>query len=105
MKQKKFGDAWNDRDRIICRYNGLPTTPSSYSNWLTDILLKNGIRKVSPHSLRHTCITTLLRNQIPPQVVSKWAGHSSTSITLNTYTHLLPEDKTMCANALNYAFE
>ena len=104
FEKAKLGDAWNDRDRIICRWNGLPTDTGTFSNWLTEILVKNGIRKVTPHSLRHTCITTLLRKQIAPQIVSKWAGHSSTSVTLNTYAHFLPEDKNVCADTINCAF-
>lgn len=103
-EKKRLGTAWVNTDRIICRYNGNTTVTDTYSNWLTDILIKNGIRKVTPHSLRHTCITTLLRAKIPPQIVSKWAGHSSTSVTLNTYAHFLPEDKNVCADMLNYAF-
>lgn len=103
-ERDKLGNLWNDRNRIICQWNGLPTTSGTFSNWLTDILIKNGIRKVSPHSLRHTCITNLLRNNVPPQIVSKWAGHSSTTVTLNTYAHFLPEDKSVCANVLDKIF-
>lgn len=104
IEKEKLGSAWIDRDRIICRWNGLPTYTGTYTIWLTDILIKNGIRKVTPHSLRHTCITTLLRKQIAPQIVSKWAGHSSTTVTLDTYAHFLPEDKNICAKMINTAF-
>lgn len=82
-EKEKLGNLWNDRDRIICQWNGLPTTTGTFSNWLTDILIKNGIRKVSPHSLRHTCITALLREKMPAQLVAKWAGHSTTTITVD----------------------
>ena len=104
QEKQKLGSAWVDKDRIICRYNGDTTTSSTYGNWLTDILVKNGIRVVSPHSLRHTCITSLLRAKVPVTIVSKWAGHSSTAMTLNTYAHYLPEDEDVCANALNKMF-
>lgn len=103
-ERKKLGKLWVDKDRIICRWNGDTTTSSTYANWLSDILISNGLRKVSPHSLRHTCITTLLRNKVPVTVVSQWAGHSSVAMTLNTYAHYLPEDENVCANALDEIF-
>lgn len=100
----RLGNIWIDKDKVINSWNGDTTTPTTYNNWLTNILISNGIRKVSPHSLRHTCITTLLRNNIPPQIVANWAGHSSPTLTLNTYAHFLPEDKNICANKINIVF-
>lgn len=89
IEKERLGDSWIDRDRIICSWNGKPTYSGTFDNWLTDILVKNGIRKVTPHSLRHTCLTFQLRSGIAPQTVAKWVGHSSTSVTLNTYAHFL----------------
>ncbi len=104
-EKERLGDAWIDRDRIICSWNGKPTYSGTFNNWLTDILVTNGIRRVTPHSLRHTCLTFQLRSGIAPQTVAKWAGHSSTSVTLNTYAHFLQEDSNECAKFINTAFE
>lgn len=42
------------------------------------------------HDARHTCATIALRAGIPTRVVSEWLGHASTSITEDTYQHVIP---------------
>ena len=41
------------------------------------------------HVLRHTCATLLLTRGIHPKIVSEMLGHSSVSITLDTYNHMI----------------
>jgi len=43
------------------------------------------------HDLRHTHATLLLRQDIYVKVVSERLGHSSVGITLDTYSHVLPD--------------
>lgn len=40
------------------------------------------------HDLRHTYITTLVAEGVPPAIVQYCAGHSSLSTTMHIYTHL-----------------
>lgn len=47
------------------------------------------IRDFHPHTLRHTFATRCFENKMEPKVVQKLMGHSSISITLNIYTHVL----------------
>lgn len=47
------------------------------------------IRDFHPHSLRHTFATRCFENKMEPKVVQTLLGHSSISITLNIYTHVL----------------
>lgn len=47
------------------------------------------IREFHPHSLRHTFATRCFENKMEPKVVQKLMGHSSISVTLNIYTHVL----------------
>ena len=44
----------------------------------------------SLYTLRHTCATLLLLAGEHPKVVSERLGHSSISITLDVYSHVLP---------------
>lgn len=43
------------------------------------------------HGLRHTGISYLIRKQVPREVVSTLAGHSSTTITEQVYTEIIAE--------------
>lgn len=42
------------------------------------------------HDLRHSCATILLQLREHPAIVSAILGHSSVTITLNTYSHVTP---------------
>ena len=48
---------------------------------------------ITPYSLRHTHTSYLLSKGLPIEYISKRLGHSSISITLDTYSHLLDEHK------------
>jgi integrase len=45
---------------------------------------------VGLYTLRHTCAALLLLADQPAKVVSERLGHSSVTLTLDTYSHVLP---------------
>lgn len=49
------------------------------------------------HDLRHTCATLLLTKGVHSKIVQEMLGHSSITITLHLYSHVLPymQDKTV----------
>jgi integrase len=49
-----------------------------------------GLPRIRLHDLRHTHATLALQAGIHPKVVSERLGHSSVSITLDTYSHAIP---------------
>jgi integrase len=61
------------------------------------------LRPIRFHDLRHTCATLLLSKDVNPKVVSEMLGHSSVSITLDIYSHLLPDMQEKAARALEDA--
>ncbi|MFD1404447.1 tyrosine-type recombinase/integrase [Robinsoniella peoriensis] len=48
---------------------------------------------ISPHSLRHTFATRGLENGIKPKVMQTILGHSTLSMTMDLYAHVLPNAK------------
>ena len=54
------------------------------------LLRKAGLPDTRFHDLRHTCATLLLTKGVHPKVVQEVLGHSNISITLDTYSHILP---------------
>jgi integrase len=61
------------------------------------------LRPIRFHDLRHTCATLLLSKDVNPKVVSEMLGHASVSITLDIYSHLLPDMQEKAARALEDA--
>lgn len=51
------------------------------------------MERITPHVLRHTFATRALENDIPPKIVQEILGHSSITITLDVYTHVLPSKR------------
>lgn len=47
----------------------------------------------TPHALRHTFATRALESGIQPKIVQEILGHSSITMTLDLYTHVLPQTK------------
>ena len=53
------------------------------------------------HDLRHTCVTVMLAVGTNPQVVQETLGHADLSVTLDTYSHLLPNMQDEVAEKIN----
>ncbi len=54
------------------------------------LLRRAGLPRIRFHDLRHTAATLLLLQGIHPKVVQERLGHSQISVTLDTYSHVLP---------------
>ena len=68
------------------------------------LLNRAGLPKIRFHDLRHTCATLLLTHNVNPKIVSEMLGHSSVAITLDTYSHVLPNMRDQAAAAMEEAF-
>ncbi|HEX5914183.1 MAG TPA: tyrosine-type recombinase/integrase [Rubrobacter sp.] len=55
------------------------------------------------HDLRHSCVTILLMAGKHPKYVHELSGHASISITLDTYSHVLPTMQESAAKAMEDA--
>ena len=53
------------------------------------------------YDLRHSCATLLLAAQENPKVVSERLGHASITLTLDTYSHVLPSMQQAATEKLN----
>jgi len=59
---------------------------------------RNKFKHVTFHDLRHTHATHLLEQNIHPKIVSERLGHSTVSLTLDTYSHVMPNMQEGAAN-------
>jgi integrase len=53
------------------------------------------------HDLRHTCATLLLRQGVNPTFVQELLGHADITLTLNVYSHVLPDMADQAAVAMD----
>ena len=59
-----------------------------------------GVRPIRLHDLRHTAASLLLAEGVHPRVVMEILGHSQISLTMNTYSHVLPSVLREAADAI-----
>jgi len=57
------------------------------------------------HDLRHTHATLLLEQGVHPKIVQERLGHSTISMTLDTYSHVLPNIHQEAANKMDDIFD
>jgi integrase len=74
--------------------------PRNMQKYYKTILIKNHIRYVKFHALRHTFATRLIDKGANAKSVSEILGHSSVNITLNLYVHPSIESKRECIDLL-----
>ena len=53
---------------------------------------KAGVRRIRLHDFRHSCASALISGSAPITAVSNFLGHSETTETLKTYTHMFKKD-------------
>ena len=89
---------------IFATETGTIINPSNLRNRSFKPLLKRAeLRPIRFHDLRHTCATLLLSKDVNAKIVSEMLGHASVSITLDIYSHLLPDMQEKAARALEDA--
>lgn len=81
---------YNDHGLVIQTHIGTPVSPRNLSREYYKILKKLDIPQIRFHDLRHTHATLLLKHGIHAKIVQERLGHSSITITLDTYSHVLP---------------
>ena len=71
--------------------NGDPLHPDRISKLFDQLVRATaGLPRIRLHDCRHTFATLALQAGVHPKVVSDRLGHSSTTVTLDTYSHVLP---------------
>jgi integrase len=101
-QEKTFlGSEYKDHDLVICTSLGTPVIPRHINKVWDHFHAKIDVPKITFHDLRHTHASLLLKQGTHPKIVSERLGHSSIQMTLDTYTHLLPNMQEAAASGLD----
>lgn len=123
LNKDYLSDKYNNNDFVVCQNNGDPYNPSyisrNYKRVMKEYKYKITINKDSNetkevslhellniplirfHDLRHTHATLLLKLNIHPKIVADRLGHGDIKITLQTYSHILPDIQKQAISELN----
>ena len=86
----RLGPDYSDIGLVFCQPTGSPIDPSNFRRTWRRILKDADVGHVRFHDLRHAHATQLLMAGIHPKIVQERLGHSSISMTMDTYSHVLP---------------
>jgi integrase len=72
-----------------------------HRNEFKPLLKRAELPNIRFHDLRHTSATLLLAQGVHPKVVQERLGHAQISLTLDTYSHVLPSIEAEAASRLD----
>ena len=85
-----WGPVWQDVGLVFTREDGRHIDPYWPTHALHRLAREAGLPRIRFHDLRHSYATAALAAGISPKVVSDRLGHATISLTLDTYSHVLP---------------
>ncbi len=85
------GSRWKNTDMVFTTRIGTPLEPRNISRHFQRTLKTAKLPRKRFHDLRHTCASLLLAQGVHPRVVMEILGHSQIGLTMNTYSHVIPE--------------
>jgi integrase len=100
----KAGTRWQDHDLVFCNMYGGYLDPAHLRQRFDKLLKDAGLPDVRFHDLRHSAATILLSMGVPAKVVQEILGHSQISMTMDIYSHVLPDMQQEAMGKMNDLF-
>jgi integrase len=103
-ERMRLGTLWLDHNLVFPSGTGTPVSGGNLNRAFKALLKRARLPQTFRfHDLRHTCATLLLRQGVNPKFVQELLGHRVVSLTLNTYSHVLPDMGDVAASAMDDA--
>ena len=98
------GGRWTQNSLIFTTTLGTPLEGINVTRQFQRLLAASGLPRLRFHDLRHSCASLLLAQGIAPRVVMETLGHSQISLTMDTYSHVMPAVQAEAADAMDRVF-
>lgn len=87
------GERWQGEDwgLVFANTLGGPLSKFTLHGQFKKHLQRAGLPDMRFHDLRHSCASLLVAQGVHPRVVMEILGHSTIALTMNTYSHVLPQ--------------
>ncbi|GLV57516.1 site-specific integrase [Dictyobacter sp. S3.2.2.5] len=90
LAAREAAKKWVDNDLVFPNLSGGYMHPNHMGEKFRKLLKEVGLSHIRFHDLRHSAASILLCMGVNIKVIQELLGHSDISITLRTYSHLLP---------------
>jgi integrase len=91
--------AWEDSGKVFTRENGEPLHPATITDRFHELVAAADLPPVRLHDLRHGAASLMLAAGVDLKVVQETLGHSSITLTSDTYTSVYPAVAAAAADA------
>jgi integrase len=85
------GNRWTETGHVFTTVAGTPFRPDRMTRLFAKLVAASGLPPVTLHGLRHGAATLALAAGADLKVVQDQLGHSTITLTADTYTSVLPE--------------
>jgi integrase len=82
--------AYSDEGYVLADELGVPYHPDTISDTFERLVKAAELPRIRLYDTRHTAASLMLASGVPTKVVSELLGHSSPTITLSIYAHVIP---------------
>lgn len=105
QQRRAAGSAWHASDFVFTSSTGQPLDQRNVLRMFRRVLRTAQLPRMRFHDLRHSCASLLLAQHIPARVVMETLGHSRISVTMDTYTHVMPALMHDAADAMDRSLD
>lgn len=100
-----IGKEYEDNNLVVATNIGTHLLPSNLGRAFRRCITQTEVSSIRFHDLRHTHASMLFGLKTHPKIVQERLGHSSIQVTLDTYSHMLPNMQEAVAESLESAFK
>jgi integrase len=102
----KLQHKWKEtkHDWVFFNEEGTHFHADTPTKWWRKFLIRNGLKLVRLHDLRHTSATLLIEENVHPKVISERLGHKRITTTMDIYGHSTSTADKEASNKLNSLF-
>lgn len=97
------GPDWKDWGLVFTSPTGAPLHRGAVLRELRGHLDKAGLPAMRFHDLRHSCASLLAAQGVHPRVAMEILGHSTIALTMDVYSHVLPDLQREAARSMDEA--
>jgi integrase len=103
-ERAKAGSLWQETDLVFTSTIGTPVEVGNLTyRSFRPLLKRSDLPRIRFHDLKHTCATLLLSKGTHPKIVQEMLEHANISMTMDTYSHVLPDMQEKAVSAMDDA--
>ena len=92
QERLKYNGLWQDHGHVFTTLVGTPLNRHNvFSRSFKPLLQRAGLPDIPLRALRHSFATLMLAGGEHPKVVQEMMGHSGIRVTMDFYSHVLPD--------------